>query len=398
MRLRQHLQHAIKNLFSTKLRSFLAVLGILVGTASVVTLVSSGEMATAKAMEQFKRLGTDLMSVTLYMRSHKDELSSKPESISLEQVSQIKERIKSVREVAAYTTNYVPTAFMGHNIHATTIGATQSLQRVIKVSLAKGNFISYVNQYERFCVIGASVAKQIKPYYNGNLIGQQIWLGSQIYTIIGIAKPWPESSFFNADVNYSVIVPIQSSHLLNTNSTIRNLILRLSTTANIEEVKVSLQQLLQPELPKTQLYFKSAKEFIKSQESQHRTLTLLLGLIGGVSLIVGGIGIMNVMLVSVTERRREIGIRKAIGAKAKDIRMLFLLEAIVLSLIGGGMGVLLGIILSYIIAYFASWTFAFYASPPIVGFIVSAATGVFFGFYPASRAAKLNPINALQSE
>ena len=131
---------------------------------------------------------------------------------------------------------------------------------------------------------------------------------------------------------------------------------------------------------------------------QEGIFTLLLGFIGGISLLVGGIGVMNIMLVSVTERRREIGIRKAIGAKRRDIQSLFLSEAIILAIFGGICGVAIGTILSFAIAYFSNWSFHFLLWPPVIGFIVSAATGIFFGFYPAHRASLLDPITALRSE
>ena len=121
-------------------------------------------------------------------------------------------------------------------------------------------------------------------------------------------------------------------------------------------------------------------------------------MIGGISLIVGGIGVMNVMLVSVVERKREIGIRMAVGAKRKDIRMLFLIESITLAVLGGFMGIILGVFTSYIIAVFSGWGFALFLLPPILGFIVSVATGVFFGFYPAYSASKLDPIQTLRYE
>ena len=141
-----------------------------------------------------------------------------------------------------------------------------------------------------------------------------------------------------------------------------------------------------------------AKQIIKSMEEQGRIFTLLLGLIGGISLLVGGIGVMNVMLVSVVERKREIGIRKAIGAKRRDIQMLFLIESIVLSLFGGVLGVIAGLGVAYVISLFSGWQFSLYLEPPLIGFGVSVFTGIFFGFYPAMRAARLDPIETLRSD
>lgn len=389
-------KQAFKNLFSAKLRSFLAVLGILVGTASVVTLLSSGEMATAKVLAQFKHLGTDLMSVSAYPEGN--QKNSATVSLSMDDAADIKNNYDGIKDVAAYTITYQPIAYQGHALNGLIIGATRALARVVHIQLASGHFISSFNQYQRYCVIGDKLAKQIKQHTRKKLIGDQIWLGHNIYTIIGVAKSWPENPFFNADINNAVIIPIQSSHLLSKNTSIRDIVIQLYPNTDAQSLLMDVKQYFKQNYPELKVFARSAKEFIKSMKSQYQTLTLLLGLIGGVSLLVGGIGVMNIMLVSVTERRREIGIRKAIGATRRDIQNLFLFEAAVLALFGGGLGVVVGLALSYFVALFAHWPYAIFLLPPAIGFCVSAATGIFFGFYPAYRAARLNPIDALRSE
>ncbi len=214
--------------------------------------------------------------------------------------------------------------------------------------------------------------------------------------MVGVADKWPENSFFNEDVNRSVLIPIDMSMVLEKNAQIRNVIMRLQKNANPDQTQNEIKQFIHGNAPELKIFFRSAKELIASMKSQQKIFTLLLGMIGGISLLVGGIGVMNVMLVSVAERRREIGIRKAIGARRKDIRALFLFEAIALALFGGIVGVILGVTVSLVIAYFADWGFGIYLMPPLIGFIVSTATGVFFGFYPAHRASKLDPIETLR--
>jgi len=145
-------------------------------------------------------------------------------------------------------------------------------------------------------------------------------------------------------------------------------------------------------------FFRSAKELISSMTKQKQILTIFLGLIGSISLIVGGIGVMNIMLVSVIERRREIGIRRAIGAKRKHIQHMFLIESVVLSLLGGTLGVITGIATSFVIAEYANWHFTIFVLPPAIGFTVSVFIGIFFGYYPARQAARLDPIQTLRSE
>jgi putative ABC transport system permease protein len=166
----------------------------------------------------------------------------------------------------------------------------------------------------------------------------------------------------------------------------------------IEPIIEQLKQRIHEQAPKLSLFVRSAKQIIASMESQGRIFTLLLAVIGSISLLVGGIGIMNVMLVSVSERKKEIGIRKAIGAKKRDIQALFLVESAMLSLSGGFLGVILGSVITWVIAYFSQWPFQLYVIPPVAGFFVSVVTGIFFGFYPAKRAASLEPMASLRSE
>jgi len=223
-------------------------------------------------------------------------------------------------------------------------------------------------------------------------------VGSRYYTIIGVANDWKENAFFNNDINKSLIIPINTAKFISAHASISNIVMKLVEYANIDLVQQQIEKEFQRISSDKQLFFRSAKQLIDSMTSQRNTLTLLLALIGSIALIVGGIGVMNIMLVSVVERRREIGIRKAVGASSKDIRELFLVEAIALSVLGGLLGVLVGLFTSYIIATFAGWQFEIFLLPPMVGFFVSVAVGIFFGFYPAYKASLLDPIQTLRAD
>jgi putative ABC transport system permease protein len=397
MRLSLHFIQALGNITTSKLRSFLALLGIMVGTASVVALVTSGQLATQKALDQFKALGTDLLAISLYEKKLSGN-QTPDNTMSLEQWWQIKNERPEIIEVAPYTTIYKELSFQGHKLKGGIVGATEALAKIIKIKLTKGHFVSFLERYEHFCVIGNSVYNQIKQYTMNSPIGKQLWIGGDIYTIIGIADEWEENSFFNENINNSVMIPLKGSKLINKDIKINNVVILLKPNTDLDALINYIKTYVARHAPELNVFPRSAKQIIKSMQSQGKIFTLLLGLIGGISLLVGGIGVMNVMLVSVTERRREIGIRKAIGAKKRDIQTLFLIESCVLALFGGSIGVIFGLIVSYIIAYFSHWTFYFYLMPPIVGFLVSAATGVFFGYYPAYRAAKLTPMETLRSE
>lgn len=390
-------QQALVNLMAAKLRSFLAVLGILVGTAAVVALISCGQLATERALAQFKALGTDLLAVSLYQKM------TNTQDVHLEQVSidfwrQFPERIPEVLQIAPYTTGYQPMSFQGQVLAGVIIGADESLQRLIHIDLASGHFVSFVDSFEHYCVIGDGLAQQLKQATLDSPIGQQLRIGKSLYTIIGIAKPWKENGFFNEDINQAAIIPIAGMALVNKDTKINNAVLLLKTDIHIDAVIEKIKQLLAKQAPKLSVFVRSAKQIIASMESQGRIFTLLLAIIGGVSLLVGGIGVMNVMLVSVSERRKEIGIRKAVGAKNTEIQSLFLVESMMLSLLGGVFGVIIGLIFTWVVAYFSHWPFSVYLMPPLAGFAVSVFTGIFFGFYPARRAAVLEPIVSLRNE
>src|SRR5579872_5789935 len=380
-----HAHEGLLNLFASKLRSILALLGILVGSASVVSMMLGGELATHEALKQFKTLGTDLLAVSINDASAQSEQNN----LSLQEANHILNSDKNIVAIAPYTQLYHPVQFNGHDINGGVLGVTESFADIFHTKIAMGRFISDLDRYESFCVIGNGIYQQIKRYTLADPVGQQIQIGKNILTIIGVLKPWPENSFVYASVDNSVILPIQASLMMSQYAVINNIVVKLTENASSDIVQNHIENYLQQILPTKKYFFRSAKELVTRMAKQSEILTVFLGLIGGVSLIVGGIGVMNIMLVSVVERRREIGIRLAVGATRQDIRLLFLTEAIMLAVVGGLSGVILGILIAFVISIFWHWEFILFLFPPLVGFFVSVATGVFFGFYPAHKASQL---------
>ena len=398
MKIINHTKEGFLNLFTSKLRSILALLGILVGTASVVAMVSGGELATNEALKQFKTLGTDLFAVSITDAPDENNQLGVQTHLSLEEALILKKADEQIREIAPYTQLYQPIQFDGHELNGSVLGVTDSFAQIVHIEMKEGRFISTFDKYALYAVIGHQLEENIQAFTHQSALGQQIQIGKNIFTIVGVADHWPENSFVYANIDRSVLIPILTSTALSKYSAINNIILRLSPNASIESVQMHLTQAINQALPNKRLFFRSAKELIERMAKQSQIFTVFLGLIGSISLIVGGIGVMNIMLVSVVERRREIGIRLAVGAKRADIRTLFLIEAVMLSLVGGTLGVLIGILIAYIMAWFWHWQFIFFILPPVIGFTVSVATGIFFGFYPAYKASQLDPIQALRSE
>jgi putative ABC transport system permease protein len=401
MNLQGHLRDALTNLYVAKLRSLLAVLGILIGTASVVAMVSGGELATRQALNEFKALGTDLLAVTISQGEQSNETEASAENagkkLSPDEVLDLKDVSPDIIQVAPYINVYANATFASRSIDAGVLGVTEDFFGVAKLQMLRGRFVRYLDKYSAFCVVGSNVYEQLKGYAL-DPIGEQINLGGTIFTIIGALKPWQENSFIYASLNDSIFIPIEAATVISKYADISNIVIKLTPQANIEYVIADITKKLETEAPGKKLYFQSAKQFIKGMEHEREILTIFLGLIGSIALVVGGIGIMNIMLVSVTERRREIGIRLAIGAKRRDIQMLFLVESVTLALFGGICGVLIGILISYILALSKGWEFTLFFMPPAIGFGVSVCIGIFFGFYPAYKASKLDPIETLRSE
>lgn len=395
----EHAKEGLTNLLYSKLRSLLALLGVLVGTASVVAMVLGGELATNEALKEFKSLGTDLLAASI--NASADDAQSgtgKNVNISLSQALQLESADPSIMKVAPYTQVFHPLFYNGVSINGVVLGVTDSFANIVHINMASGRFISLYDKYEFYCVVGQDIYKAMKNISYKEPLGQQIQIGKNIFVIIGVADQWPENNFVYANVDSSVLVPIMTSTVISKYASINNIIMRLAPQADIAAVEEHVSDNVTKYITGKQVGFRSAKELIAKMRKQSNILTVFLGLIGSISLIVGGIGVMNIMLVSVIERRREIGIRLAVGARRKDIAALFLMEAIMLSVLGGTIGVVIGSLIAYIISLIWHWEFTWFFWPPIAGFSVSVLVGIFFGFYPAYLASKLNPIDALRSE
>lgn len=389
------LQSAWSNIRAAKLRSGLAVLGILVGSASIVALISCGQLATASALAQFKALGTNLVSVNVYRNDRNHHQA--PRMISLQRWQQLPYQVSGVAAVSPYSTAFPTISYQGLPIDATIIGVDETLAELLHIKLSAGQFISFMQTYEHVCVIGAKIAAQIQRTYLQSPLGVNLRIDNTLYTVIGVAKPWVENAFFNEDINQAVMIPLAGMPLIDKHAKIANAVLLLKPNQSLDATIESIKQQLVEADSALSLYIRSAKQILAGIENQGRILSMLLTVIGGISLLVGGIGIMNVMLVAVNERKQEIGIRKAVGATNQAIGRLFILEALILSLVGGVSGTMLGVGLTFIIAYINHWSFTIALVPLAVGFLVALIAGIFSGFYPARCAAKLEPAVSLRA-
>jgi putative ABC transport system permease protein len=398
MELVSYFRESFSNLFSAKLRSFLAILGILVGTSSVVALISSGQMATQHALAQFKTLGTNLIALNIQTDEQGNPSSSTQNKVQflMKDLPVVRSASPDIQLIAPYINVFNSIYYKGKSIQGQIFGTTKSLDELVKLHIARGRFVSRLDNNSTFCVIGDSIADQLKQVGVFQPLGHQIQLGKVLYTIVGVIKKWPPNLFLFADLNSSVLVPIQNSYRLSQYAQINDILFRVKKGVPLTPIQNAIKAKLELLLPKKQFNFRSPKQIIKIMSKQRSTFTWLLAMIGSISLLVGGIGVMNIMLVSVIERRREIGIRMAVGARRSDIRWMFLIESVTLTLFGGIVGVGLGVAISAVLAKITGWGFTFFILPPLLGFVVSVIVGVISGYYPAYRASQLDPIETLQ--
>lgn len=391
-------KEALLNLLSAKLRSILAILGILVGTGSVVALITTSQLATTHALAQFKTLGTSLLAVSISEQSGSGQASGSENKLTLDQVDELHKEIKAIQQIAPYVTTYQSIIYKGKQYQGSIVGADRSLAEVAKIYLAKGRFVERLDKIAPYVVVGSKLAQQLQAQGIGDPIGKQVRLGDWFFTIVGVLKPWQPNLFVYIDMNNGVIIPIDTAKLLSNYAEINNLLIKLKPDSVLETAQKKVTDKLQSLLPLAQINVRNPQQIIDLMEKQQQTYTWLLGAIGGISLLVGGIGVMNIMLVSVIERRREIGIRLAIGAHQSNILLMFLIESIMLTVFGGILGIIIGLSVSYVISEVSGWTYYFYALPPLLGFVVSVFVGIVSGFYPALRASKLDPIQSLHAE
>lgn len=391
MKFNKLLKMSISSVASNKIRSFLTMLGIIIGISSVIVLVGMGEGTKQQVAEQIENLGTNLITINITSRN-------KSKAISSEDIEKLKEK-SGVKDIApVLTENNINIKASGNNTTTSLEASTYNYAEIRKINVESGRFINERDSENRYkvVVVGKDVANEI--FDTTNVVGKTIYINGYEFSIVGVLES--QGSSTNGSGDNKIIVPLSTAQRILKVTEIKTFYASAENKEKVTEAKGNIELYLNNKYDNDTSSYRvfDQTSILDTANETNDSLTLMLSGISAISLVVGGIGIMNIMLVSVIERTKEIGIRKAIGAKRKDILMQFLIEAIGISTLGGVIGVLIGYLLSYGIENLFEIPVAVSLNVATIAFVFSLLLGIVFGMYPANKASKLNPIDALRFE
>jgi putative ABC transport system permease protein len=393
-----------------KLRSFLTMLGIIIGVASVITLMSIGKGSTEQIISNIKSMGANLITIRAGFSMSGGVRMAASGTLTQGDAEAIAEKISNISAVSPISSSNLQLIAGNENTNAQVTGVTTDYQTMNNLKIASGSFFTE-QQYQRSAkvlVLGSDTATTLFPDTTTSPIGQKVRLGTKIIaTVIGVLES-KGGGFNSPDEGVFIPLTLMQQSISQTKNAkgekvVSSIVAAMIDESQSEQTITDITALLRERhnLAATaddDFNVMSMAEMISNLEETSSTMTLLLGAIAAIALLVGGIGVMNIMLVSVLERTREIGIRKALGARQQDIWVQFLLEAAFLTFAGGIIGVVIGWAVSYTIDKMGFMTTLVTTDVVILAVSVSIAIGLFFGFYPAWNASRLNPIEALRSE
>lgn len=393
---------ALTGLVGNKMRSFLTMLGVIIGVAAVIIVVAIGQGLKQDTLERIERMGTNLLMVRPGT-SRRGGVAMETTVINLERedATRIERQVEGVRAVAPEIDGRVQAQYRNKNVRVQLVGTTPVIATARNWKIGAGRFFTEADlrAEKRVCVLGVEIVEEL--FDGRNPLGEFVRIRGLPFEVIGAVDPvgggW-------GSPDDQIVAPISTvQHRIFGQDHLDMITVSAASSEVVDQVETGIERLLRRQHklrtgePNDFRIMKQSM-FMESMAEAGETMTRLLGAIALVSLLVGGVGIMNIMLVSVTERTREIGIRKAVGATKIDILRQFLIESVVLSIIGGGVGVMVGIGISELLSSRSGWPTIVSPSSIIYAFAFAAAVGIFFGLWPAKKAADMDPIVALRYE
>lgn len=393
------------SLIANKLRTILTMLGIIIGVSAVIAMVSVGMGVKKNVVDSISRLGSNML-IVMSGSSNRGGIrggAGSVQTLTYDDAKAIKERVKYVAHVSPTVQGSYQVVYGHENWSTTVTGVIPEYVEIQSLTMKSGIFFGEhdVDVRNRVAVIGTTVATNL--FESVNPVGKKIRIGNAPYTVIGVLQSKGQSTG-GQDQDDTVLIPLTTAQERLLGITyIRSVNVQVSSSDKMDEVQANIEKLLRERHrirkgTDDDFNVRNLTSLMETMSETTTMITLLLGSIAGISLIVGGIGIMNIMMVSVTERTKEIGIRKAIGATYNSIMLQFLIESTLISILGGIVGIVLGIGLAKAISNFGGFTTVISGLSIVASFGFSLFVGIFFGMLPARKAAKLDPIDALRYE
>ncbi len=399
---------SLRSLWANKMRSGLAILGVIIGVGAVIAMIAVGRGASLQIESHISSMGSNILIIVPGTTTSGGVRmgAGTQQSLSLDDAIAIEKECSAVSRVSPELSGVAQVVYGNRNWSTGVIGTTEGMMDVHNWSVSSGRFLTDqdVRSSTKVAVIGETVAYEL--FGNANPVGEIIRIKKVPFQVVGVLAPKGQSAF-GSDQDDVIFVPVTTAQKRLFGTPFPRMVRRISVKArDAESIYLAQEQITALLRQRHRIGPNQDDDFtvrnltqaMEAAQQSTQAMTLLLGAIASVSLLVGGIGIMNIMLVSVTERTREIGIRMAVGARPRDIRLQFLIEAFLLSVIGGIAGIALGALLSQTLALLFDWSTSISPSSILLAFGFSGFVGVFFGFYPAYKASLMDPIEALRYE